>query len=294
MKGWFDSHCHLPGGEAPVLVDEAVAAGVTAMITVGCDRATSEEALAVAARFPGVVHATVGLHPHEARHGVATIGDLFDGPVRPVAVGECGLDYHYDHSPRDAQRAAFAAQVAMANERRLPLVIHTREAWDDTFDILDAEGVPARTIFHCFTGGPDDVRRCLDRGAYVSFSGIVTFNGAPEVREAPRPSCPSSGRSSRPTAPTSRPYRTEEGATDRRGYRSSVPASRPCTASPPTTFATRRTRPHVPPSRSTVDARAGRAVCVPARVFLAFPSSTWTGTGDRSPEQGASREVRRS
>jgi TatD DNase family protein len=183
MPGWLDSHCHLPAAEAVDLVAEAAAADVTTMITVGCDRASSIEALDVAARCAGV-HATVGLHPHEARYGVGTIRDLFDGPVRPVAVGECGLDYHYDHSPREAQREAFAAQVALANELGLPLVIHTREAWDDTFDILDAEGVPSRTVFHCFTGGPDDARRCLDRGAYVSFSGIVTFNGAPEVRAA--------------------------------------------------------------------------------------------------------------
>jgi TatD DNase family protein len=183
VDGWVDSHCHLPDGDADELVAEAVAAGVGTMVTVGCDRASSIEGLAIAGRHPGV-HATVGLHPHEARFGVATILDLLDGPVRPVAVGECGLDYHYDHSPRDAQREAFAAQVALANERRLPLVIHTREAWDDTFDVLDANGVPARTIFHCFTGGPAEVIRCLDRGGYVSFSGIVTFNGAPEVREA--------------------------------------------------------------------------------------------------------------
>ncbi len=183
MTGWLDSHCHLPADAAAELVAEAATAGVTTMVTVGCDRASSLEALAVAARFPGV-HATVGLHPHEARHGVDTIRDLFDGAVRPVAVGECGLDYHYDHSPRDDQRTAFAAQVALAHELALPLVIHTREAWDDTFDILDAEGVPERTVFHCFTGGPDDARRCLDRGAHLSFSGIVTFNGAPEVRAA--------------------------------------------------------------------------------------------------------------
>ena len=181
--GWLDSHCHLPGDAADDLVAEAADAGVTTMITIGCDRASSIEALDVAGRIDGV-HATVGLHPHEARHGVDTIRDLFDGPVRPVAVGECGLDFHYDHSPRDAQREAFAAQVALAHELGLPLVIHTREAWDDTFDVLDAEGVPERTVFHCFTGGPDDARRCLDRGAYLSFSGIVTFNGAPEVREA--------------------------------------------------------------------------------------------------------------
>jgi TatD DNase family protein len=182
---WTDSHCHVPETEAAELVAEAEAAGVGTMISVGCDRASSLEALALAARFPGV-HATVGLHPHEARHGVDTITDLLDGAngARPVAVGECGLDYHYDHSPRDQQRAAFAAQIALAHERDLPLVIHTREAWDDTFAILDAEGVPPKAVFHCFTGGPDEARQCLDRGAYVSFSGIVTFPGADDVREA--------------------------------------------------------------------------------------------------------------
>ncbi len=181
--GWLDSHCHIPLESADEVVGEARAAGVTAMVTVGCDRPSSQAGLAIAAVHPDV-HATVGLHPHDARLGVDTVADLFDGPVRPVAVGECGLDYHYDHSPRDVQREAFAAQVAIAHARSLPIVIHTREAWDDTFDILDAEGVPSRIVFHCFTGGPDEARRCLDRGAYVSFSGIVTFPGAPEVREA--------------------------------------------------------------------------------------------------------------
>jgi TatD DNase family protein len=184
-SGWVDSHCHLPEAEASELVAEADAAGVGTMITVGCDRATSLEALALAARFPDV-HATVGLHPHEAKHGVDTIRDLFargDGP-RPLAVGECGLDFHYDHSPRDDQRAAFAEQIRLAHQLDLPLVIHTREAWDDTFAILDAEGVPPRTVFHCFTGGPEEAARCLDRGAYVSFSGIATFPGAQDVRDA--------------------------------------------------------------------------------------------------------------
>ncbi len=163
---------------------------MTTMVTIGCDRATSLEALAVARRFPGV-RATVGLHPHEARHGVDTITDLFadatdesDGSIGPIAVGECGLDYHYDHSPRADQRAAFAAQIALAHELELPLVIHTREAWSETFDLLDIEGVPARTIFHCFTGGPDEASACLQRGAYLSFSGIVTFKAAADVQAA--------------------------------------------------------------------------------------------------------------
>jgi TatD DNase family protein len=156
------------------------------MITVGCDRATSIAALAVAAKHERV-YATVGLHPHEAIHGVDSIADLLqlggDGP-RPVAVGECGLDYYYDHSPRDVQREAVAAQIDIANALGLPLVIHTRDAWDDTFDILDAHGVPERVVFHCFTGGEDEAAKCLARGAYLSMSGIVTFKSATDVRAA--------------------------------------------------------------------------------------------------------------
>jgi TatD DNase family protein len=183
--GWVDSHCHLPEPEAADLVAEARTAGVGTMITVGCDRESSLEALAVLARHPEV-RATVGLHPHEARHGVDSITDLLDGAagVRPVAVGECGLDFHYDHSPRDDQRTAFARQIELAHRLGLPLVIHTREAWDDTFAILTSEGVPARTVFHCFTGGPNEAAHCLDRGAFVSFSGIITFPGAQDVRDA--------------------------------------------------------------------------------------------------------------
>jgi TatD DNase family protein len=101
-----------------------------------------------------------------------------------VAVGECGLDYFYEHSPRDAQRAAFAAQVALAAAQDLALVVHTRDAWDDTVDILAAEGMPARTVIHCFSGGPDEARRCLDLGAHLSFSGIATFKNADDVRAA--------------------------------------------------------------------------------------------------------------
>ncbi len=183
---WFDSHCHIhdertPDGTAAA-VETAREAGVTMMVTIGCDRPTSMAAIDVAAVYDGV-YATVGLHPHDASNGVDTILDLLDTPGI-VAVGEAGLDYFYEHSPRDVQRAAFAAQIQLAHERRLPLVIHTRDAWDDTFDILRAEGAPERTVIHCFTGGPDHARACLDLGALLSFSGIVTFKGAPEVQAA--------------------------------------------------------------------------------------------------------------
>lgn len=184
----FDSHCHvhderMPGGTAGA-VQVARDAGVAAMVTVGCDRATSLAAIDAAATHADV-WATVGLHPHEAVNGVDTITDLFDRP-RVVAVGEAGLDYFYEHSPRAEQADAFAAQIRLAHERELPLVIHTRDAWDDTFAILDAEGVPERTILHCFTGGPDEARRGLDRGMFVSFSGIVTFRSASDVQAAAR------------------------------------------------------------------------------------------------------------
>jgi TatD DNase family protein len=183
---WTDSHCHLddeglPGGVEAVL-DAARAVGVTTFVTIGTDATRSEAALAIAAAHPDV-WATVGLHPHDAKEGVNTIIRLLNRP-RIVAVGECGLDYHYDHSPREVQRAAFAAQIALAHERDLALVIHTREAWADTFAILAAETAPERTVFHCFTGGPEEARRCLDVGAYLSFSGIVSFRAADDVRAA--------------------------------------------------------------------------------------------------------------
>jgi TatD DNase family protein len=177
---WTDSHCHVDGGA----IDAAREAGVTRMVVVGTDASWSAVAIEVATAHDGV-WATVGLHPHDAIKGAASIEPLLAerGP-KVVAVGECGLDYHYDYSPRPAQREAFAAQIALAHEHQLALVIHTREAWDDTWAVLRAEGVPARTVFHCFTGGPKEARLALDLGALLSFSGIVTFPGAHEVRAA--------------------------------------------------------------------------------------------------------------
>lgn len=189
---WIDSHCHLYDDRLPGGVDAAVAAareaGVERMITVGCDEATSVTAIEHAARYDHV-YATVGLHPHDAVNGVDSIRPLLATPGL-VGVGECGLDFHYDHSPRDVQRSVFAEQIALAHELGLTLVIHTREAWEETFEILDREGMPTRTVFHCFTGGPDEADACLDRGAYLSFSGIVTFPSATDVQAAAR-RCPS-------------------------------------------------------------------------------------------------------
>ena len=204
MAGWFDSHCHvqeeyLPGDDGaeadlePVL-GRAAEAGIDRLVCIGTGAATSQQAVALAratadTRATPRAWASIGLHPHEASAGVDAVANLLgrelardDGVV--VAVGECGLDYYYEHSPRDAQRAAFAAQIALAHAHNLALVIHARDAWSDLFDVLHAEGVPERTVLHCFTGGPEEVEQCLREGMYISFSGIITFKNAADVREA--------------------------------------------------------------------------------------------------------------
>ena len=204
MAGWFDSHCHvqeeyLDGDDAPgaglePVMARARVAGIDRLACIGTGVETSRQAVAVArstagAGSPPRAWASIGLHPHEASEGVEEVAGLLasevdagDGAV--VAVGECGLDYYYEHSPRAAQRSAFAAQIALAHAYGLALVIHARDAWADLFDVLEVEGLPERTVLHCFTGGPDEVDRCLRAGMYVSFSGIVTFKNATGLREA--------------------------------------------------------------------------------------------------------------
>ena len=187
---WIDDHCHLhrDPDQADAQVAAAAEAGVERLITVGCDVDQSCDYIEIARRHAGRVWATVGVHPHDAKDGLDGLEALLGEP-EVVAVGECGLDFHYDHSPRDQQAAVFAAQIALAHAHDLALVIHTREAWPETFAILAAEGVPARTVFHCFTGGPDEARRCLDLGAVLSFSGIVSFPSATDLHAAAQ-ACP--------------------------------------------------------------------------------------------------------
>ena len=183
--GYTDSHCHLydtRGVPLDDVVDAARAAGVTTMINVGCDADTTARGIEIAAAYDGM-YATAGLHPHEAIHGIETILPFLDDP-HVIAIGECGLDYFYEHSPKAEQKIAFAAQIQLAHQRNLPLVIHTRDAWDDTFDVLTAEGMPERTVFHCFTGGVAEAQRCVEMGAFLSFSGIVTFPSATDLRAA--------------------------------------------------------------------------------------------------------------
>lgn len=181
MIEWFDNHCHLSENPEEEIL-KARKALVAGFINVGTDFETSSEAIEKAKILPDV-WATAGVHPHEARKGIDGIEDLLEDS-NVVAVGEAGLDYHYDHSPREDQKKVFAQQIELANKSGLPLVIHTREAWEDTFKILDSEGVPKSIVFHCFTGGTIEAKECLERGAYLSFSGIITFKKSESLRDA--------------------------------------------------------------------------------------------------------------
>lgn len=186
ITGWTDTHCHIHDDKMTSVPAESLQrardAGVERFVVIGTDAPTCEQAIAIASQHDDV-WATVGLHPHDATQGTDSILPYIAQP-RVVAIGECGLDYYYEHSPRDIQMRVFAEQIALAKQHDLTLVIHTRDAWDDTYAVLDAEGMPQNTIIHCFSGGPNEGQECLNRGAYLSFSGIVTFKTAHELREA--------------------------------------------------------------------------------------------------------------
>ena len=183
---WVDSHCHLQALPDPdAAIERAGDAAVTGMVCVGTDLATSRQAVELATRRPEV-RATAGLHPHDASRFAAEWESLEElaADASVVGVGESGFDFHYMHSPADAQEVAFRAQIRLAKRLDCALVVHSRDAWDATFSVLSDEGLPPLTIFHCFTGGPGEARRALDLGAYLSFSGIVTFPNADDLRGA--------------------------------------------------------------------------------------------------------------
>jgi TatD DNase family protein len=188
---WVDSHCHLgyegTDDDPETSIRQAWEAGVVAMVCVGTNLGSSRRAVALAGLHPEV-RATVGLHPHDASQLPEQWAELEALATEHldlvVGIGETGFDLFYEHSDRVEQETAFRAQIALAHGLDRALVIHSRDAWDDTFRVLADAGVPARTVFHCFTGGPDEARRALDLGAYLSFSGIVSFKNADDVRAA--------------------------------------------------------------------------------------------------------------
>jgi TatD DNase family protein len=193
----IDSHCHLAdeafGDDMTDVVARARDAGLTSALCIlsAGDAEEASRAARVRTAWQDVRFAS-GVHPHQAGAFDGRPADAAAEAARTIdafngcAVGEIGLDYHYDFSPRPVQRDVFAAQIALALERRLPVIIHTREATDDTFDVLREAGDRVRGVFHCFTGDAAMARRALAIGFYVSFAGIVTFPRAESLREAAR------------------------------------------------------------------------------------------------------------
>lgn len=194
----IDSHCHLAGqefsGDLPGVIERATAAGVSRVLCVLTEHDSEEEAAAARLKelWPVTCFAT-GIHPHNAGGQSDRMAEslrLLERRARQldaVAIGEIGLDYHYDFSPREVQQEAFRAQIGLARQLSLPIIIHTRDATDDTFRILEeAGGGQVRGVFHCFTGDGPMARRAVDLGFYVSFAGIVTFPRAETLRQAAR------------------------------------------------------------------------------------------------------------
>jgi TatD DNase family protein len=181
-----DSHCHLEMIDDPAAaVAVARAAGVAQLVTIGIDLASSRQAIGLAAGTPGV-YATVGLHPHEAHlMDDAYLAELEELATRPrvVAIGEAGLDFYRDLSPREDQRRAFSAQIALARRAGLPLVVHVREAGDEAMAQLAAEAGDLTVVMHCYSL-PEYVDECNERGYYASFAGNVTYKNAAGLREA--------------------------------------------------------------------------------------------------------------
>jgi TatD DNase family protein len=185
-----DSHCHLDfpdfGGELEDVVARAEAAGIGRIVTISTRIKRHSDVVDIAERFPEV-YCSVGTHPHNAHEELdITIGQIVRRTKHPkvVAIGEAGLDYHYDHSPRDAQEQGFRNHIAAARETRLPLVIHSRDADADMARILEEEtgkgAFPA--VLHCFTGSRELAQRAIALGLYISFTGIVTFKKSDELR----------------------------------------------------------------------------------------------------------------
>jgi TatD DNase family protein len=180
---FIDSHVHLADAAFQDDVDDVIARaraqGARALLSIGESPAAARRARGIAARYPGFVFHTCGLHPHDAASWDAardTDAIREEVALGAVAIGECGLDYHYDHSPRDVQRRVLAEQVSLAATLHRPIVLHTREAEEDTMAMLrDARSAGVVGVLHCFTGSRTLAEAGLDAGWFVSFSGVVTF-----------------------------------------------------------------------------------------------------------------------
>ena len=192
----IDSHCHLDSeqfnDDREAVIERALEAGVEHMVAIGSGDGPPdlEAGIRLADRYPAF-YATIGVHPHDASKATEeTYRRLAELTAHPkvVAMGEMGLDYHYDHSPREVQRDVFVEQMRIARDAHLPITIHTRTAWDDTIALLQEHWAPTGLggIIHCFSEGPREAEQVLALGFHISFAGIVTFPKATAIQEAAR------------------------------------------------------------------------------------------------------------
>jgi TatD DNase family protein len=187
----IDTHCHLTfeglGEDVAAVIERSRAAGVTGWITVGTDPQENRKAVELAGKFDNM-YAAVGIHPHEARTVTADMLKELRELVqhkRIVAIGETGLDYHYNFSSHEEQRNVFTEHLKIAGEMNLPVIIHSREAFEETMEILGRHrGDVKKVVFHCFSGDAEQAEIVLDKGFYISFTGVVTFKNAEAIREA--------------------------------------------------------------------------------------------------------------
>lgn len=187
----IDTHCHLTfeqlAGQIDAVLERSIAAGVTSWITIGTDPAENKKAIALAAQYENM-YATVGIHPHYAKDVTAeTINQLRESAQNEstVAIGETGLDFHYNFSKQQAQKTVFIEHLKIAADLNLPVVVHSREAFDETVEILDDFGAAVeKIVFHCFGGSARQAEIVLEKGYYISFTGVVTFKNADTVRTA--------------------------------------------------------------------------------------------------------------
>jgi len=189
----IDTHCHLTfedlACDIEAVLARSIAAGVTEWITVGTDPQENRKAIEFTERFENM-YAAVGIHPHDAKTTTAQmLAELkkIAQHKKVVAIGETGLDYHYDFSPRQQQKEVFVEHLKIASELGLPVIIHCREAFDETLEVLEHFGQGVKKIvFHCFSGSAEQAKIVLDRGFYISFTGVVTFKNARIKQEATR------------------------------------------------------------------------------------------------------------
>ncbi len=185
----IDTHCHLTFeqfADIDAVIQRSIAAGVTGWITVGTNLEDSRKAVGLANRFENMF-AAVAIHPHEAKSAdqkaIAELKELAKNK-KVVAIGETGLDFHYDFSTPQQQRDCFIRHLEIAAELNLPVIIHSREAFDETLKVLGNNGDISKVVFHCFSGSAEQAKAVLDKGYYISFTGMVTFKNAEKTRKA--------------------------------------------------------------------------------------------------------------